>query len=302
MSDKKTIAVHSETYHADDLFAVSALQLLLDEDTTEIVRTRDPEVIKDADYVVDVGGVYDPEQERFDHHQTEGAGFHENGIPYAAFGLVWKKYGEQLSGGKKQAQRVNEKLVQPIDAGDNGYSLYELTEQRVPPYTIQVMFNSFRKKPDEDTTYDDIFFEMLTFAKKILKREIQLAGYYVDAEEQIRQIYKKSKNKEVVIFDPGTDYGRELIGGVLCEYPEPVYAIIHRLDDNAWQVVAIKKEPYTFENRKRLPEEWGGNRSPEELKKLTGFDDVIFVHRGGFMAKAKSKETAIGLAEKALEM
>jgi len=35
----------------------------------EIVRTRDQTVLDTCDIVVDVGGVYDPKKERFDHHQ-----------------------------------------------------------------------------------------------------------------------------------------------------------------------------------------------------------------------------------------
>ncbi|KAK2102094.1 UPF0160 protein myg1, mitochondrial [Saguinus oedipus] len=36
----------------------------------EIVRTRDPEKLASCDIVVDVGGEYDPERHRYDHHQS----------------------------------------------------------------------------------------------------------------------------------------------------------------------------------------------------------------------------------------
>ena len=39
-----------------------------------VVRTRDPAVLADLDIIVDVGGVYDPETHRYDHHQR---GFEE---------------------------------------------------------------------------------------------------------------------------------------------------------------------------------------------------------------------------------
>lgn len=35
----------------------------------EIVRTRDPEKLAACDIVVDVGGEYDPQRHRYDHHQ-----------------------------------------------------------------------------------------------------------------------------------------------------------------------------------------------------------------------------------------
>lgn len=34
-----------------------------------IVRSRDPAVLDDCDVVIDVGGTYEPERNRFDHHQ-----------------------------------------------------------------------------------------------------------------------------------------------------------------------------------------------------------------------------------------
>lgn len=35
----------------------------------DVVRSRDPAVLADLDVVIDVGGVYDPAAQRFDHHQ-----------------------------------------------------------------------------------------------------------------------------------------------------------------------------------------------------------------------------------------
>jgi uncharacterized UPF0160 family protein len=32
-------------------------------------RTRDPKILAECDTVVDVGGIFDPQQKRFDHHQ-----------------------------------------------------------------------------------------------------------------------------------------------------------------------------------------------------------------------------------------
>lgn len=35
----------------------------------EIVRTREPQLLAQCDVVVDVGGEYDPQRHRYDHHQ-----------------------------------------------------------------------------------------------------------------------------------------------------------------------------------------------------------------------------------------
>lgn len=120
--------VHNGKYHADDVFAMAALKILLDPEELIIIRTRDPKIIDEADYVADVGGIYDPKKRRFDHHMREGAGVRENGIPYASFGLVWKEYGEKIAGSKQAAEYIDRKLVQPIDGPDNGV---ELIDERI---------------------------------------------------------------------------------------------------------------------------------------------------------------------------
>src|SRR3989344_7176045 len=97
---KKKLITHNVSFHADDIFAAAALSIYLESkgEEVEIVRTRDEEIIKTGDYVFDVGGIYDESANRFDHHQAEGAGKRENGLPaqagieYSSLGLGWKKF------------------------------------------------------------------------------------------------------------------------------------------------------------------------------------------------------------------
>lgn len=110
------IATHSGGFHTDDVFAIAALQLVHGKENIEIIRTRDESILEQADIVVDVGGVYDVATKRFDHHQNGGP-VRANGIPYAAFGLVWLEYGEQVSGSKEVADEIERMLVLAVDAG-----------------------------------------------------------------------------------------------------------------------------------------------------------------------------------------
>src|SRR3990167_8310800 len=86
---KKIVVTHSGNFHTDEVFACAVLSLLND-GNIEVIRSRDSEVWATGDYVVDVGGEYNSERGRFDHHQEGGAGVRPNGIPYSSFGLVWK--------------------------------------------------------------------------------------------------------------------------------------------------------------------------------------------------------------------
>merc|ERR1712072_164281 len=65
----KKIGTHDGKFHCDEALACAMLKILPDWADATVVRTRDPDALKECDIVVDVGGVYDPASLRFDHHQ-----------------------------------------------------------------------------------------------------------------------------------------------------------------------------------------------------------------------------------------
>jgi len=58
-----------------------------------------------------------------------------NGIPYASFGLVWKEYGQALTGNIESAKFIDEQLVQGIDGADNGV-LNKVADNGVYCYSV----------------------------------------------------------------------------------------------------------------------------------------------------------------------
>lgn len=54
------IGTHSGSFHCDEALGCFLLQRTAKFAGGEVVRSRDPEVLKDLDVVIDVGGVYDP--------------------------------------------------------------------------------------------------------------------------------------------------------------------------------------------------------------------------------------------------
>lgn len=122
------IGVHNGFFHPDDISAVGVLHLMhtMKDDRIKVIRTRDPSILKDMHYTVDVGKEYDHGNRQYDHHQ-DVAPIRSNGVPYAAFGLVWKHYGHevlQLLGHSADIFHVvDRELVQEVDARDNGVSL-----------------------------------------------------------------------------------------------------------------------------------------------------------------------------------
>lgn len=315
-SKKPLVIVHSGNFHADDVFAVATVSLFLNK-KIKIIRTRDFEIIKKGDYVIDVGGKYDEAENLFDHHQTktlinadienadkrglkiwvEGAGKRLNGVPYASFGLVWKKFGEKICGSKSTAEKIDEELVQAIDAIDNGVGEIKPIFENV--YTTNIsdlvrIMNPSWKEGGRKT--DEYFLEAVLFAEKIILREIKCFSDLEEGSKKALEVYEKSKDKKIIIFDEVLPW-RE----VLNKFKEPVFVVEPEEEgrETGWKVKTVKDNLGGFVNRKDLPEEWAG-KTGKELAEISGVPDAVFCHNKRFIAGASSKAGAIALAQKAL--
>lgn len=289
----KKIITHSGNFHADEVFA-SAILSLFYKGAIEIIRSREPEVWKTGDIMVDVGGVYNELLDCFDHHQEGGAGARDNGIPYASCGLVWKKLGEQLTGSAYAAAEIDERLIQPIDAGDNGISLYNRNGE-VIPYLIHDAIAAFRSGWKEFRSSDEGFFEVLEIAKKILSREIVLASEEEEGERLSEEAYARAEDKRLIILE-----GHYPWHTVLKNHPEPIFVVKPDRDNKGkWKVEAIRDDTHSFKNRKDLPFLWAGKKDAE-FASVSGVLDAIFCHNKLFVAVAGSKEGAIKLARLAI--
>lgn len=296
---KKICVTHDGTFHADDLFATAVLSIL-NNGNIKIIRTRNKKLIKKGDYVYDVGGEYDADKDLFDHHQKPGAGFRENGIPYSSFGLVWDKYGEKICGNREIANRIDQKIVCPIDAVDNGFDISKSTIEGVRPYFAdQVYLNNIPTWKEDNKNIDKIFEQQVALVCLLLKREIKVARDDIEGKNIIMEAYENAFDRRIVVVEQ--DFPRYLFQGVLSILPEPIYLVYPSSHSSKWKVEAISKSPDTMDSRKTLPESWWGHMDNDEnLKEITGVPDVMFCHRAGFLITAMSKEGAIELAGKAL--
>lgn len=291
------LITHNGSFHADDVFACATLCLVLEKkgENFEIIRTRDEEIIKNGDYVFDVGGFYDENLNRFDHHQKGGAGKRENGIEYSSFGLVWKKFGNKICNGEEVVKIIDDRLVAPIDAFDNGFDLVE-NKYQISPYFIQHFLLAMRPTlREENLTNDDMFLKSVLFAKQVILREVVHVEDAIFSFQKVVSVYKKTKDKRILVLDENFQNEESLT-----TLKEPLYIIYPRKDDGLWGVRAVRENPRTFNNRKDFPVKWAGLRN-EELQKITGVEDAVFCHKGLFLAVAKSKEGAMKLAELALQ-
>ena len=292
-----TLVTHSGGYHADDVFACATVQLWLDRQNKRytVTRTRDRDTIAGADFVFDVGDTYEPENHRYDHHQSGGAGKRSNGIEYAAFGLVWKHLGKDLCNNDTVFDRIDAKLAMPIDAIDNGISIAHPIFDNTRAYSIGDYFSAKQPSWNEDFDIDAEFLSCVATAKEIIRREIERGLSIEQANAIISDTYTSTDDKRVLIFDepvPTND--------IFSSMPEVLYIVRPRTDRTGWSVRAIKKSSDTFDNRKDLPASWAGKRDAE-FAEITGIPEATFCHRGRFMCVATTKQAALALAKQALD-
>lgn len=290
------VGTHSGSFHADEVFALATLRLA--HGAIGILRTRDADVLEQCDIRVDVGRKYDPATGDFDHHQGD-AGERPNGIRYASFGLVWRKYGAELCGSEAIAEELDQNLVAPIDAGDNGQELVELVFEGVGPYHLGRLIGSFGPQwddTDREAAEQQGFGEALMLADGIIRREIAAAQARARATGLVRQAIEAASKADprIIEFDRGLPWKSI----VMKESAEALVVIYPRDDD--WGVQAVPADTGAFDNRRDFPEAWAGLEGAD-LQAVTGVADATFCHIGRFMAVAGSREGALALARLALE-
>ena len=290
------VSVHNGVFHADDTFAVAALGRIAE---VSVNRTRDPKLLEKSDLKVDVGGRDCPETGDFDHHQRGGAGTRANGVPYAAFGLIWRHYGGQICEGDEEVARlVEERLVQQVDAGDNGFALFYEGAERVEgvlPYhissAISALNPSWQESPQD---FDAAFERAIEVAAIILDREIAGAKGLVLAKEVARKAIAETEDPRLVILDRFCPW-QEV---VVTEAPEALF-VCFPSETGDWRIQCVPPSLGSFDKRRPLPAEWASKRG-DELAALTGVPDAIFCHPGRFIGGAQSKAGVLKLAELAL--
>ena len=284
-----TIATHNGNFHADDVFSVAALKSIFS--SFKLIRTRDLELIARADIVVDVGGEYDADTDRFDHHQRGGAGERENGIPYSSFGLIWQKYGLEICQGNQDvANAVDAGLVSTIDAIDCGH-----VEGVSKGISLSQTIGMFNPTWQEDSHFDTCFDEAVDFASSVLTRFIASANGGISAKAIVAEAIDNAEDPRVIVLEKYTPWKRTV--HALSE--EALY-MIYPSQTGQWRIQTVPVEPGSFEDRKSLPKQWAG-LSDIELKEVTGIGDAMFCHNGLFIAGAESFESTMKMAAIALQ-
>ena len=290
-----TIGTHNGFFHADDCLAVAALTMLYPKHT--IIRSRDKQILSTCDFLVDVGGIYDPDTNRFDHHFSNGPAY-EDGLLLSSFGLVWQKFGDQICGHPEIKDSIQSSLVRPVDAADNGVAIH--CRQKGAPEVNMLSLSAVLAvmNPSSIDQADDVFHDQVIWCRKLIGRFVDNVRQRIESREMVRHAFAYAEKK-------GTNY-MELPGAM--KWEEALYSLDkkHRIyfvvfpHNNQWYLRCVSRTPHSYTPRKRLPADWAGLRD-DEFSRALGINDGVFCHHAAFVCAAKSRQSILQIAEMALE-
>lgn len=264
---------HAGRFHADDVFSSALLRIL----KPDIEIRRVYAVPEGFD-----GLAFDIGWGEFDHHQA-GAPVRENGVPYAAFGLLWREFGPSLLG-KTEAQRLDERFVQPLDLDDN-------TGCGGP---IPDMIGDFNPPWDSEDDPDKRFFEAVEVAQRMLQNRL-------DAVRAIGRAYKlvkagmKAMEDHIITLDTCCPWKPFVT-------KSPARFVVYPSQRGGWSGQSVPRPAESGKGLKQpFPAAWGG-RTHEELVALTGIPTLRFCHNNRFLVTADTKEDARAACLLAMEM
>lgn len=299
----KKIVTHNGGFHADDVVAYAILQLVLDKrgETYELIRTREDDIISSADIVFDVGNIYDPALHRYDHHQVGRAGSRENGIHYAAAGLLWKHFGMDLCLNERVWSDIDRFFISPLDAIDNGQSIVkEFNFENIGTGNLAGIIGSFVPSMYEDESSESVyaaFIEISRIIKRLLERSIQSQNDLEKIYQDLYTIYQSQDDKRIIISDKNVP---RPIMSRFAELPEPLFILYPDSLGTMYKSEVVCKSPGTFDARVPFPPHWAGLRDTE-LQEICGVSDALFAHPGQFLIGARSLGGVQQMVAQALE-
>lgn len=297
----KYLITHDGTFHADDVFSAAVLTTLYPE--ASLVRSRAPEVLDMSEDVImfDVGGIFDPNRGRFDHHQID-APRREDGSGISAFGQIWDHFSDAYlaaldvdhSYASSIRENIRERIVRPIDLTDNG----ELAPGDFGPMatlSVPTMINDMNLPAGSKPYRQDKAFEAAVgLAASFLKGRIAQIALRMQLRAMISQAVTLCEGPILILPEGGPfnrairDNGAEHIQFVI--YPR----------GSDWVLNGVRPDPESYDLRIALPAPWAGLEG-DALARETGVADARFCHRNLFLAVAGSRSGALALAEAALE-
>ena len=279
---------HAGVFHADEVLATAMLERVFGSIALARINKIEQGVPKDAIFY-DIG--YGP----LDHHQPGGNGARGNGIPYAAAGLVWKRYGTLALRGIEDADKVwavvDERLVQGIDAADNGVA----SKSGFGCYSLSQVVSSFNPLWNSDTQSNVAFLKAEALVREVLDNVIDGASAELRAEALVEQAIEESQNGCMIlpVFLPW----RKAFFASDNAKAKAIDFVIYPSNRGGYNWQAIETNCASRKLKKEVPINWWGLDGPA-LREICGVPDAVFCHRAGFIGGAEILYGACDMVER----
>ena len=307
----KTVVTHNGLFHADEGFGVAFLSLLLDSEMVRVVRTRNPQVIEGAYVALDVGGVYNSDGLRYDHHQREFTEVHEGtSVKLAACGLIWKHFGTcliskyhpelDLEQVKSLWQSVDETICRPVDLQDNGQGTFKTEGAEAQALTVSMMVSSFNQQDIYSPAQDAAFLRVVEILKEYVLNFLKAGANKLQLLKEAEEAVKAQLGSRILVLDKFLPYREAVLKANAEEGGE--FDLVTYPAKGQWnlQTIPVDDTPENFySQRVSLPQRLWGLTGPDASKVQLGGCDLVFCHKTGFLAavKADTAEDARKAAE-----
>ena len=336
------IATHNGHFHADEALAVYLLRLLPIYNPSRLLRTRDPALLSTAHTVVDVGGEYSPETNRYDHHQrTFNATFPTRSTKLSSAGLVYLHFGKaiiaeetNLSEDSDEVDVIWRKLyddfVEALDAQDNGISVYDPADTQAlqkrfhdTGVNLGSLVGDLNWHYDEEDgegkspaveeaqqAEDERFLSASSLMGETFLRKLKYSHKaWLPAREYVRESYQRR-----MAFD---EQGRILVFMKGCPWKDHLYSLEEENPSEGKVLYVLYPESEQEGAKWRvqavsLTEGSFESRKAlpaawrgvrdEDLSSIAGIPGCVFVHTSGFIGGNVTRHGALVMAKKALDL
>lgn len=279
---------HGGTFHADEVLATVILSKVF-KDLVVARMFKVPSELNEGVIVYDIG------LGEFDHHQKGGNGVRENGVPYAACGLIWKQFGHEIVADTCDPEFVwnliDRDLIQGVDATDNG----QMPKADYPAQNMSFsqVISSFNPNWDSNEDADVAFERAVAFAEIVFDNVLANAISKANAKKIVDEAIDKAEGHIMVLnhFVPW----QEFIFASDKKQADEVFFVVFPSNRGGYNWQCVPDALGSFGQRKSVPNEWKG-LDASELQKITGVATASFCHPAGFIGGASTLEDAIALA------
>ena len=281
MENSKLIMTHNGLFHGDELNAVAMLKLVYP--NSVIVRTRDLGVTENADIIVDIGNIYDPSANKFDHHQKGFSCAHANGTLRSSAGLIWMHYGFNIvrkvlehyekfnltdSEVNEVVENIDNDFIEQIDYRDNN------GRNNSTEFTyIDAIMTLNGLNPNDSKEQTECFNKAVNIATEVISGLIvRRTDYLLKSKLLDKELESVKDSDELVILTQPIPWAERIKN-----YPN-VKLIGFQIKPGEWRL----QSPAVGDDKRvlRCP-------APENARGTSGgnFDGIesIFVHASGFI-------------------